>query len=38
MVWTFVEADVGVMAACLPTFTPLLSKRTAESSVNSVRS
>ena len=38
MVWSFVEAGVGVIAACLPTFKPLLSKRTAESIVNSVRS
>ena len=29
---------MGVIAACLPTFKPLLSKRTVESIVNSVRS
>ena len=38
MVWSFVEAGVGVIAACLLTFKPLLNKRTAESIVNSVRS
>ncbi|KAI9743050.1 MAG: hypothetical protein M1818_003345 [Claussenomyces sp. TS43310] len=38
MVWGYVEAGVGVIAACLPTLRPLLNSRMPESIVNSVRS
>lgn len=38
MVWGYVEAGVGVIAACLPTLRPLLNARMPESIMNSVRS
>jgi hypothetical protein len=38
MVWSYVEAGVGVVAASLPTLRPLVDARMPESIVNSVRS
>ncbi|ESZ99047.1 hypothetical protein SBOR_0581 [Sclerotinia borealis F-4128] len=38
MLWGYVEAGVGIIAACLPTLRPLLNSRMPESIVNSVRS
>jgi hypothetical protein len=38
MVWGYVEAGVGVVAACLPTLRPMLNARMPESIINSVRS
>ncbi|EED14508.1 conserved hypothetical protein [Talaromyces stipitatus ATCC 10500] len=38
MVWGYIEASVGVIAACLPTLRPLMKARMPESIVNSARS
>lgn len=38
MVWGYVEAGVGVIAACLPTLRPLMNSRMPESIINSARS
>ncbi|OKL55997.1 hypothetical protein UA08_08795 [Talaromyces atroroseus] len=38
MVWGYIEASIGVIAACLPTLRPLMKARMPESIVNSARS
>lgn len=38
MVWGYIEASIGVIAACLPTLRPLIKARMPESIVNSARS
>jgi hypothetical protein len=38
MVWGYIEASIGVIAACLPTLRPLMKARMPESIINSARS
>ena len=38
LLWGFIEASVGVTAACIPTSKPLIHGRSADSMLQSVRS
>lgn len=38
LLWGLIEVDLAIVAACLPTYAPLLQNRTLRSSVRSARS